>query len=409
VIQFRLPCSDSFQFPGKPPWWVVVLSLCEGFAMKIAKHLILNVFAALSLAAYTNAASAQQAMAVDVAAPVTDTVTEYNEYTGRFEAAQQVDIRARVSGYVKEVRFRDGQDVKKGDVLFVIDPRPFEAVVAQAKADAMNAEAMRKLAALEVDRGKELERTNNIPADELDRRKANLEAAVATLEAAKARLRAAELDLEFAEVKAPFDGRLSQKLVDVGTLVAGGSNQATELVNIVSKGVVHFWFDAPEADYLRFIRLDSAGQRVSARFEEKPVYVRLMDEDEFIHKGVLDFIDNRINEGAGTMRGRAVFMDEGELLLPGTFGRLRLPAYGPHEVMLLPDSAILSDQGRKLVYVVAAGKVAVRVVETGPIAKGMRIIRSGISTTDQVIVNGGARVRPGMPVTASQVTLPVGQ
>ncbi len=360
-------------------------------------------------AAANSPSMAQQAMPVDVATPVLDTVTEYNEYTGRFEAAQQVDVRARVSGYITEILFRDGQDVQKGDVLFVIDPRPYEAVVAQARADASNAEAQRKLAELEVARGVELERTNNIAADELDRRRANLEAAVASLDAAKAQLRAAELDLEFAEVKAPFDGRLSRKLVDVGALVSGGTSQSTALVNIVSKGEVHFWFDAPEADYLRFIRLDSAGARVSARFERKPVSVRLTDEKEYSHQGWLDFIDNRIDEGAGTMRGRAVFENEGELVLPGTFGRLRLPALGPHEVMLLPDTAIFSDQGRKLVYVVDDGKVGIRIVETGPIAKGMRIIRSGISPDIEVIVNGGARVRPGMPVVPSVISLSVAQ
>lgn len=373
--------------------------------MKIATLLIsLSLFVLAATGSTT--AHAQQAMPVDVAVPIVDMVTEYNDYTGRFEAAQQVDIRARVSGYVQEVRFRDGQDVKQGDVLIVIDPRPYEAVVAQARADASNAEALRKLAELEVQRGEQLARTNNIPADELDRRRANLKAAEATLEGARARLRAAELDLEFASVKAPFDGRLSRKLVDVGTLVSGGTAQSTALVNIVSKGQLHFWFDAPEADYLRFIRLDNAGERVSARFEEKRVSVRLMDEDDYAHEGLLDFIDNRIDEGAGTMRGRAVFENEGELLLPGTFGRLRLPALGPHEVMLLPDTAILSDQGRKLVYVVDDGKIGMRIVETGPIAKGMRIIRSGIRRDDQVVVNGGARVRPGMPAVPTLTVLP---
>ncbi|GHF17873.1 MexE family multidrug efflux RND transporter periplasmic adaptor subunit [Kordiimonas sediminis] len=360
----------------------------------------------LLIGGWSTILSAQQALPVDVATPLTDSVTEYNEYTGRFEAPQAVDIRARVSGYIQEIRFRDGQDVEKGDVLVVIDPRPYRAVVAQARADESHAAAMKKLAELEVVRGESLARTDNIPVDELDRRRANLEAANATLEAARARLVLAELDLEYTEVKAPFDGRLSRKLVDVGALVSGGSSQSMPLVNIVSKGQVHFWFDAPEADYIRFIRLDSAGERVSARFEQKKVFVRLMDEDEWTREGVLDFIDNRISEGAGTMRGRAVFDNAGELLLPGTFGRLRLPAYGPHEVMLLPDSAIVSDQGRKLVYIVGANNiVGVRVVETGPLAKGMRIIRSGISPDQEVIVGGGARIRPGMQVSPTRITL----
>ncbi|MFC3051043.1 efflux RND transporter periplasmic adaptor subunit [Kordiimonas pumila] len=369
-------------------------------------YIILSLLAGVISVSGTANAQHMDTPEVDIAIPITKEITEYYEYTGRFRATQEVELRARVSGYLKEISFKDGQDVKKGDTLFIIDKRPYIAAVKQAEANLKHAQSALALAKLEVQRGESLLSRGNISTDEVDKRRADVIGADATVESAEASLQLALLDLEFTEVKAPFDGRLSDRQVDVGTLVSGGSEQSTILTTIVSTGPIYFYFDAPEADYLHFIRMDRAGERKSARYEVKPVQVQLSDEDGWPHEGVLDFLDSKIDTNAGTIRARAYLENTENLLLPGYFGRLQLPAFGPHSVFMLPDRAIVSDQGRKTVYVVLAdGSVKVTEVELGPVIDGLRVIRTGINANDNIIVNGLLRVRPGVKVKPNTVII----
>jgi len=341
--------------------------------------------------------------AVTVAAPLARTVTEWDEHTGRFEAMEMVEVRARVSGFIERIHFRDGDAVSRGDLLFTIDQRPFQIAVEAAEAEVTRNRAQVQLAQSEVERAVPLVQSRTLPQRELDTRQAQLRQAFATLQAAQANLRAAELNLEWTEVRAPLAGRISDRRIDVGNLITGGTTgaQATLLTTIVRTDPIHFVFDVSEADFLKYSRLAREGARPSGRDNMLPVMVRLSDEAAYTREGRLDFVDNVVNPRAGTMRGRAVFENADAFLTPGLFGRLRLFA-GRGEVLLVPDAAIASDQARKIVLVVGANDtVEPRVVTPGPIVDGLRVIRAGIRVDDRVIINGQANpfVRPGMRVT----------
>lgn len=337
---------------------------------------------------------------VTVAAPLQKTITEWDEYTGRFEAVESVDLRARVSGYLNAIHFRDGQIVEKGARLFVIDPRRFEIAVQLAKASVDQARAQLTLARSDLERAKPLAKRGNIPARELEAREATVTEAVARLSGAQATLRQAQLELEWTNVRAPVSGRISNARVDVGNLVTGGAGgNATLLTTIVSFNPIHFVFEGSEADYLKYSRLDQAGQRPSSRDFQNPVAVKLVDEKEFRHEGRVDFVDNRLDPNSGTMRARAIFDNSNNFLTPGVFGRLRLFG-GKSEALLIPDAAIASDQANKIVMTVDnENTVRMKIVTLGPIIDGLRVIRSGLEATDRVIVNGLQRARTGAKVT----------
>jgi multidrug efflux system membrane fusion protein len=339
---------------------------------------------------------------VTVAKPVQQKITEWDEYTGRFVAVATVEVRARVSGFIDSIHFRDGQILKQGDLLFIIDPRPYRLAVEQAKADVDRTKARLEIATLDVERATPLVRSQTVTEREFDTRRSTQRDAQAAVGSAEAALKQAELNLEWTEVRAPISGRISDRRVDAGNLITGGPSGATLLTSIVSIDPIHFVFDGSEADFLRYTRLARAGARPSSRDVANPVAVRLADETDYKHVGQMNFVDNVVNTRTGTIRGRAVFDNKDGVLTPGFFGRLRLFG-GEHDGLLLPDSAIASDQANRIVFTVADdGTVATKRVELGPIIDGLRVIRSGLAGTDRVVIEGLPRARPGQKVTAEE-------
>jgi membrane fusion protein, multidrug efflux system len=351
------------------------------------------------------AASAPPPPPVTVAHPLQKTITEWDEYTGRFVAVEHVEIRARVSGFIDTVNFNEGQLVKQGDPLFVIDPRPYKLAVEQAQADLERAKAKLQIASLDVQRAAPLVRSQTVTEREFDTRRATERDAAGQVSAAEAALKQAELNLEWTDVRAPITGRISDRRVDPGNLITGGPSGATLLTTIVSIDPIHFVFDGSEADFLRYIRLSKAGSRPSSRDVQNPVAVRLADETEFKHEGRMNFVDNVLNTRTGTIRGRAVFDNKDGLLTPGFFGRLRLFG-GESNALLIPDTAIASDQSRKIVFTVADdGTVGTKLVELGPIVDGLRLIRSGLAASDRIVIDGLQRARPGQKVKPEDGTI----
>ncbi len=347
------------------------------------------------------AQGAPPAPQVTVATPIQKKVTQWDEYTGRFEARDQVDVRARVSGFIENIHFKDGQLIKKNDLLFTIDPRPFQLSIEVARAEIARTKAQVALADNELDRAEALTRNQTITVRDLDQRKSNLAVAKAGQQAAEANLKIAALNLEWTQVKAPIDGRISDKRIAAGNLVSGGQTGATLLTTIVSIDPIDFIFEASEADYLRYARMTQDGTRVSGREQGHPVQVRLADETEWKREGSLTFVDNQLNVRSGTIRGRALMNNNDQFLTPGTFGRMRLWS-GEIDALMVPDAVIVSDQTRKVVMVVGPdNKVMPMPVTLGPIVDGLRVIRTGLMPTDRVIINGIASpmVRPGGTVT----------
>ncbi len=340
---------------------------------------------------------------VTVAPPLAKRITQWDEYSGRFEAVNNVEVRARVSGLIDKINFKDGQIVKAGELLFTIDKRPFEIAVAIARAEIARSNAQIGLGEAEVARAAPLVKSGIVTQRDFDQRQANLNVARASLQAAEANVKMAELNLEWAEVNAPISGRVSDRRVDAGNLVSGGqSGAATVLTNIVSLDPIHFVFDASEADYLRYTRLGRAGARPTSREVENPVRIKLSDEEEWTREGKMDFVDNQLNPRSGTMRGRALVENGDQVLSPGLFGKLRLFG-GDVDALLIPDASIVADQARKIVLVVGADNVIVgKPVELGPIVDGLRVVKSGLDVGDRVVIEGianpavrqGAKVEP---------------
>ncbi|MEM0923371.1 MAG: efflux RND transporter periplasmic adaptor subunit [Pseudomonadota bacterium] len=342
-------------------------------------------------------------MPVDVAPPRVETIVDWDEYTGRFEAVERVELRARVSGYLQQKLFRDGQKVSRGDVLYVIDPRVFDAEYARAAAQLASARAEQTRAATELERGEQLVRNRTVSETTLDDRIAVKLRADAEVAVAEAALRVAGLNLEFTEVKAPFDGRISDSRVDIGNLVSVGE---TVLATIVSTDPIHLVFTASEADFLKYSRLSIEGIRPSSRTSPNTVEAKLIDEETWAHIGTMDFVANEIDPNAGTITGRAIMENPDGILTPGLFARLRLIGSGEYEALMIPDSAVLSDQSRKIVMVVEGeNTVAARVVKLGPLYRGLRVIREGLTAEDRVIVNGVMRARPGGQVVPEPVEI----
>jgi RND family efflux transporter MFP subunit len=344
--------------------------------------------------------AAAAAPPVTVAQPVKRTVTDWDEFTGRFEAVEEVQVRPRVGGFVTNVEFKDGDMVHAGDLLYLIDSRPFEAVAAQADGQLADARAKAELAKRDLDRGLALVQTSAVSEQLVDQRRQALQAAHAAETVAEGALKAAQLNIEFTHVLAPITGRVSRHLISVGNLVQGSdTGTSTLLTTIVSVDPIYIYFDVDETTYLRNNRLWFEGKRPSSRDTANPVQVTLSGETKPSHDGHMDFLDNRLDVSTGTLRSRAVIGNHDFSVLPGQFGRVRLIGSSPYEALLIPDTAVATDQSRKIVFVVKDDNtVEARAVTLGPLDEGLRVIREGLKAEDHVIVDGLQRARVGAKV-----------
>lgn len=347
--------------------------------------------------------------AVTVAKPTKRTVVDYDEYVGRFVAIDSVEVRARVSGYLEKVQFQDGQIVKQGDLLFAIDKRPFQNTLDQARANLAQAQANLSFAENDLKRGQQLVRDKTITEQTFDQRTQAMRAAQASVAANEALVHQAELDLQFTELKAPVAGRIGDRRVSPGNLVTGGTTgNTTLLAMIVSVDPIRMEFTLDEQAYLRYQRVFGGGKDLASKGVSAPVKLKLIDEQDFTHEGRIDFVDNAINTTSGTIRGRAVIANPNALFTPGMFARIQVPASPPYEALLVPDAAIGSDQVRKFVYVVGAdNKVAQKYVTLGQLVdRTLRVIKSGLTADDTIVVNGLMRLRPGVQVTPQEQGAP---
>ncbi|WEK02597.1 MAG: efflux RND transporter periplasmic adaptor subunit [Candidatus Sphingomonas phytovorans] len=339
-------------------------------------------------------AAAPPPASVTVAAPLVREVSEWDDYVGRFAPSRTVEIRPRVAGEVTGIHFRDGEIVQKGQLLFTIDPRPFAAALAEARANAASARSALALAQADLGRATRLIADEAVSAGEVDSLRAKLQAAQAALAAADARVRVRALDVEFTQVRAPIAGRISDRKVDAGNQVAGGEGtNGTVLTTINALDPIYFTFDGSEALYLKTQRARQPGAAPAA------VEIQLQDETEHRWKGRLDFTDNGLDQRSGTIRGRAVLSNANYFLTPGMFGNMRLASGGKAPAVLVPDTAIQTDQARKIVLTVdAQNQVSAKPVELGPVVDGLRVVRSGLTVKDRVIIAGNQMAMPGAKV-----------
>ena len=340
---------------------------------------------------------------VTVAVPLRREITEWDEFTGQFSAVDFVEMRPRVSGYIDSVHFKDGQLVQKGDLLYIIDPRPFEIALKSAQAQLDQSKAQLDVANRQLDRAGKLRKSDFVAATEYDQRLSEAAANNASVAVAQAAVESAQLDLEWTHVTAPISGRIGRNTVTEGNLVVGGSGvNATVLATIVSIDPIYLDFDMSESDFLAYQRASAAGKLQSTRDATVTVFAHLFDEDEWSLKGSLNFVDNRVDRNAGTIRARAVFANPDALITPGQFGRVRMPGSEPYQAILIPDNAIVTDQSRKIVMTDGAdGVVVPKIIRPGPFYDelGLRIVRKGLEPTDQIVINGLIRVRPNAKVT----------
>jgi RND family efflux transporter MFP subunit len=346
-----------------------------------------------------DAAAAPPPPTVTVAHPRVEKLVEWTEFTGRFEAMQRVEVRARVQGYLNSIDFRDGEPVERGDLLFVIDPRPFEVALERAQADLASAEAQVRLADIEFQRVADLAQSPAFSRASYDQRRQEKEAAQASLMAAQAAIASARLNLEYTRIRAPIAGRISDRRVDIGNLVT----EATLLTTIVSLDPIYFMFDMNEADFLGYQRAVLAGELPSTRDRSTLVNLKLVDEDDWSRQGRMNFVDNVVDQGSGTVRARAEVLNPDQLIVPGQFGRIQIPGSPEYDAILIPDEAIVTDLSDKLVMTLTADdKIEPRVIRPGPRELGLRIVRRGLERSDRIVINGLMRVRPGMQVSPQE-------
>ncbi len=345
--------------------------------------------------------------AVNVAVALKRPITEWDEFTGRIEAVDSVELRPRVTGYLEAIRYTQGGTVKAGDVLFEIDDREYRAAYARAEADVQRAESRVDLARRELDRGNRMVERKLMAQDQVDVRGAELRQAQADLAAARAAADAARIDLEFCLVRSPIDGRAGKAEVTVGNLVTDGMPEATLLTTVVSIDPVYVSFEGDEQVYLKYQSMARRGERPSSRDARNPVRVGLANEDGYPHQGTMEFVDNQLDPSTGTIRARAVIENDDGYLTPGLFARIQLLGSGTHEAVLINDRAIMTDQDRKFVWVIGPGNAATRRdVVPGPVVEGLRVIDEGLAGGEHVIVNGVQKVFfPGMPVAPQVVPM----
>ncbi|WP_231604625.1 efflux RND transporter periplasmic adaptor subunit [Crateriforma conspicua] len=419
------------------------------FAGMLALSLGITMMASLGCKPEEQTAGEMPPPTVTVAKPVVRPIVEWDAYTGRLEATDFVEIRARVGGYLESIHFDEGQIVNKGDLLFVIDPRPFKAELSraraalqesesqlqQAKARLKEAQALKRqsdaqlsLASARVDRARSLKRQNAVSQEEVDQREAEFlqaeadvqgseagissaEAAIATatasMESAKAGLETARLNLGYTQIHAPVTGRISSELVTEGNLVSGGTSTSTLLTTITSVDPIHCTFDVHEQDVLKYVRLAQQGRRESSRVAKNPAYLSLIDEKGFPHRGHMDFVDNRFDTDTATLRARSIFRNESGTLVPGMFARVRIPGSASYKAILIPDSAIGTDQSSQFVYVVQDGIIDKRYIKTGPIADGLRVVREGLQGDEVLVLEGLLLVRDDTKVNVEEGAIQV--
>lgn len=345
---------------------------------------------------------------VTVAKPLAKRITDWDEYTGRLIARERVEVRARVSGYLTEVHFKEGTEVKEGDLLFTIDPRPYEAAVQRAEAVLAQARTSADFAEVEARNVGTLRQGQAISAEEAERRLKSAAGEQAAVRAAEAELVAAKLDLEFTRIKTPISGRVSDARVTEGNLVTGGTKDATLLTTIVTLDPIYVDFEADERSALKYREMHRNGERKSALFNTIPAEMALVSEKGWPHRGQVDFVDNQVNPSTGTIRGRAVFPNADRLMSPGFFAKVRIPGSGEYDGLLIRDSAVGDDQGSSYVWVIDAGNKAVyRPVKLGPLINGLRIVREGLKADERVVVLGIMSVRNGLQVKPALVNMEV--
>ena len=336
---------------------------------------------------------------VTVATPLASEITDKDEYTGRLAAVKSVIIRSRVSGYLQSIHFKEGAIVKEGDLLYIIDPRPYQAKHDQARANFNKAMATLELAKNDLARAARLMQSHTIAEEAFDARTKQQSEAAAAVEAARAAVSATELDMEFTHIRAPISGRIGRTLVTEGNLVKGGDMESTSLTTINALDPIYVYFTVNEKDMLRYLRKEETGARSGTENNTQPVWLRLADEQEYTHEGHLDFIDNQFDNATGTMEVRGIFPNPDFMLLPGMFANVQIVGAGPYSTLLIPDSAIGIDQTLKYVFVVGRDNVAVRRdVVTGRLVDNLRVIHSGLQADDRVIITGIQKVEAGKPV-----------
>jgi RND family efflux transporter MFP subunit len=344
-------------------------------------------------------AQQQGPLPVNVITAVEKEVTEWDEFTGRIEAVESVDVRPRVSGYITEIHFKAGAVVHKGDLLFVIDPRPYQADLDRATANFEQAEAQVKLAQIDFKRTQALRQKNVVSPEEFDQKAASLQQAEASGRSAKAARDSAVLNLDFTRITSPITGRVSNERVTIGNLVTAGSTD-TVLTTVVSVDPFYVYIDADENSLLKYLKLREEGKRKSAVDGQIPAFIELANETGFPHEGYIDFVDNRLDPNTGTQRARGVFKTWNERLAPGFFVRMRIPGGGKYRAVLIDDKVISSQQGVKYVFVVKADNtIEHRNIETGAIFDGKRIVKKGLKDGEKVVSTRLQIVQPGMPVS----------
>jgi RND family efflux transporter MFP subunit len=343
----------------------------------------------------------QAPLPVNVVTAIEKEVNEWDEFTGRLEAVESVEIRPRVSGYITEIHFEAGAIIKKGDLLYVIDPRPYQADFDRAAAELERMQAQLKLSEIELNRAKELRAKTTISASEFDQKAATYQGSAAAAAAAEAAKNSAALNLEFTQIKSPIDGRVSDARITLGNLVQPGPGVESVLTTVVSVDPIYAKVDADENAVLKYIKLSNEGKRVSARTAKIPAWVELGNETDFPHKGDVDFVDNRLDPGTGTVRARVVLKNwNPSFITPGLFVRVRVAGATPYRAALIADKVISSQQGLKYAFVVKPDNtIERRTLETGSIFEGKRIVKTGLKDGEKVVSTRLQLLQPGMKVT----------
>jgi len=345
-------------------------------------------------------APSQGALPVNVVTAIEKEVNEWDEFTGRLEAVEFVEIRPRVSGYITEIRFNAGAIIKKGDLLYVIDPRPYQADFDRAAAEVDRMDAQLKLAQIELNRAKELRAKNTISASEFDQKAATYQGSAAAKSSAEAAKNSAALNLEFTQIKSPIDGRVSDARITLGNLVQPGAGPESVLTTVVSVDPIYAKVDADENAVLKYVKLSEEGKRVSARTAKIPAFIELGNETNFPHEGYIDFVDNRLDPGTGTIRARVVLKNwNPNFITPGFFVRTRVAGATPYRAALIDDKVISSQQGLKYAFVVKPDNtVERRTLETGPLFQGKRIVKRGLKDGEKVVSTRLQMLQSGMAV-----------